>query len=160
MTVALVSMAFSALIANASPTQNNTSGQGELLNTTIAQPPVENSTIITYETETPGFSTMDTQHINPVNHTGTAAYTGEFTTAPENGKYLNVYCKNNGSGTVYMTIYRNGSEFVSELAISPGGQRTQTFEELYGTGITGNWKVYIFTKDGASMNIQVSARQY
>ncbi|MFD0618218.1 hypothetical protein ACFQZR_12160 [Paenibacillus sp. GCM10027629] len=57
-------------------------------------------------------SPRNSQVINPIRHTGKGAYTGEFTTAPENGKHLDVYYKNDGVGTVYMTIYRNGQEFI------------------------------------------------
>lgn len=102
----------------------------------------------------------ETQLINSVQHKGKSSYTGEFTTAPEQGKYLNVYCKNNGTGTIYMTIKRNKLDFVSNLEIAPGNQRTQTFKELYKEGLTGEWEVYVFSRDGHEMSLEVSAKQY
>ncbi|MCY9517850.1 hypothetical protein [Paenibacillus apiarius] len=120
----------------------------------------EASKIITYETDSGDISILDDQVIPPVHHTGKGAYTGEFTTSRKNGKYLNVFCKNNGSGTVYLTIYRNEQSFVEDIPIASGDHRTQKFEEKVATGISGDWKVYIYTKDGAKMDINVSARQY
>lgn len=103
---------------------------------------------------------FETQLINSVQHEGKSAYTGEFVTAPEQGEHLDVYCKNNGTGTIYMTIKRNNLAFVSDLVITPGNQRTQTFKELYNEGIRGEWEVYIFSRDGHEMSLEVSAKQY
>lgn len=148
MSIALISVMILSVVVSADPVRtssNQASGTPK---------------IVAYGKKSKGITPRETQVINPIRHTGTGAYKGEFTTAPENGKCLDVYYKNDGTGTVYMTIFRNGQEFLSDYVIASGVERTQTFEEQVASGISGDWKVYIYTKDGAKIDISVSARQF
>lgn len=107
-----------------------------------------------------GISPRDSIHIPPQSWNSTGAYSNEFTTAPQNGKFLNVWVKNSGTSTVYVTIKRNNSDFTSSYALSKGDQNTFAFEDMMGTGLTGDWKVYIYNSVGAANVLTVSARQF
>lgn len=158
--IVLVVTAFSVTTAFAVSNESETGEPNNVHNLVASQPFADESSNMTYSGDTIGIASFDVQLILPVNQKGKAAYTGQFTTTPTDGKYLNVYSKNNGPGTVYMTIKRNSQEFVSDIAIASGSQRTQTFEEQVNVGLSGDWEVYIYTKDGHEMDLQVSARQY
>ncbi|MFW5438497.1 hypothetical protein [Paenibacillus apiarius] len=106
-----------------------------------------------------GISVFDSQLISPVHYVGKAAYTGKFTATPENGKFLDVWVKNNGSDTVYLTVKRNGNHFVSDIAISGGTEKTRTFESVV-SGFSGDWEVYIYSATGAEMDLDIAASQF
>ncbi|SDX74650.1 hypothetical protein [Paenibacillus sp. CF384] len=119
----------------------------------------ETSHIVTREVASSSIFPYESQVINPTHHTG-GAYTGSFTTAPANGKFLNVWVQNLSSSTVYLTIKRNNVEFISPIAIAGSTQRTQQFEEQVAAGISGNWQVYVYSSTGNLLDINVSARQF
>lgn len=97
---------------------------------------------------------------NNVTHTGSAAYTGEFKTAPQNGVYLNVWVKNIGSSSVFIDISRNGLKIIDGFELSSGSQKTINFEDMLGNGLSGDWKVYIYNKTGDKYNLTINARQF
>ncbi|AZK48223.1 hypothetical protein [Paenibacillus lentus] len=103
---------------------------------------------------------MDVQLINNVHHTGSAAYTGEFTTAPENGVNMNVRVENNGDSAVFINIGRNDHIIVDGYELSLGSQKTISFEEMLGHGLIGDWKVYIYNKTGDKYALNINARQF
>jgi|GEM_PF-2484303 hypothetical protein len=104
---------------------------------------------------------FDAQMIPAVTHTGTGAYYNKFTTAPANGWNLNIYVKNNGTGTVKFNVKRNGVDLETvDVAAGTGKTRTFTeYAELAG-GLSGDWEVYVYTTTGAKMDLSISARQY
>lgn len=71
-----------------------------------------------------------------------------------------VKVQNKGKDTVYMTIKRNDSEFVSDIAIRGGSQRVQHFEEQVAIGIRGDWKIYVYSRIGAALDLRIEANQY
>jgi len=95
-----------------------------------------------------------------VRHTGKSAYTGKFSCNPKNGKTLNIAVANSGSSTVYMTIYENGSAFISDYPIAAGATRVQPFISQINAGIGGDWEIYIYNKDGSDYDLSVKARQF
>ncbi|WP_068612953.1 hypothetical protein [Paenibacillus tuaregi] len=92
-------------------------------------------------------------------HSGLGAYTGEYTSSPLNGKKLTFTIRNNSSSSVYMTIKRNQVKFIEDIAISPGSSRTQEFKELAAEGISGKWDMYIYTRNGDFVDLDISAEQ-
>ncbi|WP_342428511.1 hypothetical protein [Paenibacillus sp. FSL L8-0158] len=102
---------------------------------------------------------MDVVTIPAVHHTGKGAFRDSFTLSPQNGKRLNIYVKNNGSSTVYLIVKVNGQDF-GETTIPAGGQKTRNFEQLVGTGLSGNYEVYIYNNDGSLYDLNISARQF
>ncbi|WP_314584708.1 hypothetical protein [Paenibacillus terrigena] len=102
----------------------------------------------------------DSQLISPVRHRGRGAYQGLFTTTAQHGKNMIVKVQNKGKDTVYMTIKRNDSEFVSDIAIRGGSQRVQHFEEQVAIGIRGDWKIYVYSRIGAALDLRIEANQY
>ncbi|NOJ74123.1 hypothetical protein [Paenibacillus alvei] len=118
---------------------------------------VTNSNKTAYETDPGDISILDAEVLPPARHTGTSAYTGEFTAVPKNGTRLNVYVKNSGSKTVYMDLKRNGFYYEANIPIPAGGQKTVT---ITGGWSSGDWHVYIYSPERDRMDIQVSARQY
>lgn len=103
---------------------------------------------------------MDAQLINSVHHTGSAAYTGEFTTAPKNGVHLNVWVKNNGASSVFIDISRNGLKITDGYELSSGSQKTISSQDMLGNGLSGDWKVYIYNKTGDKYDLNINARQF
>ncbi|MGG4220361.1 hypothetical protein ABEW32_19315 [Paenibacillus jamilae] len=102
---------------------------------------------------------MDVITIPAIHHMGKGAFRYFFTLSPQNGKKLNIYAKNNGSSTVYLSVKVNGLDF-GETTIPVGGQKTRNFEQLVGIGLSGNYEVYIYNNDGSPYDLNVSARQF
>ncbi|TQR98549.1 hypothetical protein FKV70_10160 [Paenibacillus ottowii] len=98
---------------------------------------------------------FDVQLINPIHHTGKGALEKTFTMDPRNGQDANVFIKNNGSSTVYIEFGIDGKDPL-ELSLEPGKQKNI---QVY-TKKTNSYKLYIYNKDGSSMDLQVSARQF
>ncbi|MGG6309681.1 hypothetical protein [Paenibacillus macerans] len=158
-TVAVIAATLLSLfsVASAAPASSYVPNQKT---TTPATQVAEQSNVVVKGYDEALFYPLDALLINNVTHTGNTAYTGEFSTDPGNGKNLNVWVKNNSNVTVYLTIKRNGTEFVSDIAIAAGGQRTQTFVEQVASGLSGDWEVYVYNKTGDQYNLNVSARQF
>lgn len=91
---------------------------------------------------------------------GTSAFENSFVCAPGNGKTLNVYVKNNNkSGTVIFKVLKDNQDFeYVDVSASKGVSRTFTMTD--GSGMSGDWKVYVTTRDGHSIDINVKAGQY
>lgn len=98
---------------------------------------------------------FDVQLINPIHHIGKGALEKTFTMDPRNGQDANVFIKNNGSSTVYIKFGIDGKDPL-ELSLEPGKQKNI---QVY-TQKTNSYKLYIYNKDGSSMDLQVSARQF
>lgn len=89
-----------------------------------------------------------------------SAYENTFTTVPDNGKKLTVKIRNmNSSGKVILNVYRGTEEF-GYMDVKAGREGIRTFAMNNGSGVTGDWKVYITTRDGHVMNLQVQAGQH
>ncbi|GMK42390.1 hypothetical protein PCCS19_54490 [Paenibacillus sp. CCS19] len=99
--------------------------------------------------------------ISQVTHTGVGAYYNEFSTAPENGRNLNIYISNNGTGTVKFDVTRNGEQ-LETVDVAAGSGKLRSFTELAASavGLSGDWEVYVYTTDGTAMNLNVNALQY
>ncbi|MNW41029.1 hypothetical protein D3C74_181550 [compost metagenome] len=109
-------------------------------------------------TESPGghvITPFDVQLIEPIHHTGKGAFEKTFTMDPRNGQDANVFIKNNGSSTVYIELGIDGRDPL-ESSLEPGKQKNI---QVY-TQNTNSYKLYIYNKDGSSMDLQVSARQF
>ena len=106
------------------------------------------------------FYPMDAHLINNVTHTGSSAYTGKFTTAPENGIYLNAWVRNNASSSVFIDISRNGLKITDGYELKVGSQKTISFEDMLGNGLSGDWEVYIYNKTGDKYKLNINARQF
>lgn len=145
----------SAASADSNPLQSSQTTTSE-----VSQETGDNSTIKVRVIDEDIFYPMDSILINSAHHTGPTAYTGDFGTSPSNGKSMNVWVKNNASTAVYVTISRNGSEIVSSYELKGKAQNTFNFEEFVGSGLTGNWKVYVYNKNGASYDLNINARQF
>lgn len=102
---------------------------------------------------------MDVVTIPAVHHTGKGAFRDSFTLSPQNGKKLNIFVKNNGSSIVYLNVKVNGQDF-GDSTIPAGGQKTRNFEQLVGTGLSGNYEVYIYNNVGSLYDLNISARQF
>ncbi|MBD3921356.1 hypothetical protein H8B09_21485 [Paenibacillus sp. PR3] len=102
-----------------------------------------------------------TAMISQVTHNGASAYYNEFSTAPENGRNLNIYVSNNGTGMVKFDVKRNGVK-LETVDIAAGTGKLRSFTELADSaiGLSGDWEVYVYTTDGAKMNLNVNAPQY
>ncbi|WP_226000958.1 hypothetical protein [Paenibacillus sp. BJ-4] len=109
--------------------------------------------------DTPIISPTNFLPINSVHHRGKGAFKYPFTLSAQKGKNLNIYTKNNGTSTVYLSVKVNGQDF-GETTIPAGGQKTRNFEQLVGTGLSGNYEVYIYNNDGSLYDLNISARQY
>ncbi|GAA5416516.1 hypothetical protein Pryu01_01551 [Paraliobacillus ryukyuensis] len=113
-------------------------------------------------TPTSGPITILDRRLFTLSHTGYDAFSRSFTLQPEDGEDLNIWVKNNHrSKTVYFRVERtdNGQDF-GDRKLGPGDQLTRTFDMKNGNGLQGTWRVYVYTKDGHNMDIDVSARQY
>ncbi|MDG0873357.1 hypothetical protein L5D93_13090 [Paenibacillus thiaminolyticus] len=108
------------------------------------------------------FTIFDAKLIDNVNHTGKGAYTGLFTCSENNGKKLNIYVKNNNSsGTVKFSVSQTSTDTDYGVEdVGPGKGKTRTFTMPSGAGVSGDWKVYVYTEDGHEMDINVNARQF
>ncbi|MGQ3481855.1 hypothetical protein [Paenibacillus sp. TY11] len=108
---------------------------------------------------TPTSSPMDFSPINSVHHRGKSAFKYPFTLSPQNGKKLNIYVKNNGSSAVILNVKVNDQDF-GDSTIPAGGQKTRKFEQLVGTGLSGNYEVYVYNNDGSLYDLNINARQF
>ncbi|MGG4343108.1 hypothetical protein [Paenibacillus lautus] len=100
------------------------------------------------------------QFIDLDNYQSISAYENTFTTVPDNGKKLTVKVLNmNNSGKVILNVYRGTEEF-GYMDVIAGREGIRTFAMNDGSGVTGDWKVYITTRDGHVMNLQVQAGQH
>ena len=94
----------------------------------------------------------------PTYHTG-GAYQNEFTLKSSDGVHLNIWMQNNSSVPVQFQVKRNGSLFTDQ-AISGGAQKTISFQDLLETGLTGTYKVYIYSTTGNPLDITIKTRQF
>ncbi|MDQ0092058.1 hypothetical protein J2T12_005502 [Paenibacillus anaericanus] len=95
-----------------------------------------------------------------VQQSGKGAFENSFTTSPENGKTLNVYVENNDrSGTVIFQVLKGTQDF-GFIDVSAGKDASRTFSMTDGSGLSGDWKVYVTTRDGHFFDINVTAGQY
>ncbi|MGG4197410.1 hypothetical protein SAMN04488689_1263 [Paenibacillus sp. cl6col] len=94
-----------------------------------------------------------------VSHVGYHSFQSSFHANIHAGKSLDVHVKNDGPGTVYMTLVRDGKNYAVDIPISSGQQKTETIK-VFGGFISEKWKVFINNKDGHNMDIQVKAKQY
>ncbi|WP_268627828.1 hypothetical protein [Paenibacillus alvei] len=94
-----------------------------------------------------------------VSHVGYHSFQSSFHANIHAGKSLDVHVKNDGPGTVYMTLVRDGKNYAVDIPISSGQQKTETIK-VFGGFISEKWKVFISNKDGHNMDIQVKAKQY
>lgn len=153
------------IVPNAASTgAENSQAQEIIVPTASVKEEVDASqdTVMAVENEAPMIMPYDAILISNAGHTGTSAYENSFTLSPSNGKSLNVWVKNNNSSkTVYFQVTRtdNGQDF-GAIALGPGQQDTRNFTMNDNSGMQGKWKVYVYTKDGHNMNINVSARQF
>lgn len=83
-----------------------------------------------------------------------------FTTVPEYGKELNVRIKNNGrSGTFIVNVIRGSQEY-GYVDVKAGQTILRTFHMADGSGVTGDWKVYLTTQDGHETDSTIAAEQH
>lgn len=94
-----------------------------------------------------------------VSHVGYDSFESSFHANIHAGKRLDVHVKNDGPGTVYMTLVRDGKNYAVDIPISSGQEKTETIK-VFGGFISEKWKVFINNKDGHNMDIQVKAKQY
>lgn len=100
------------------------------------------------------------QYIDLDNYQGVNAYENTFTTMPEQGSKLTVEVHNkNSTGHVMLKVYRGTEEF-GYADVKAGTEGTRTFAMNDGRGVTGDWKVYITSRDGQIMNLQIRAGQH
>ncbi|OAB44418.1 hypothetical protein [Paenibacillus glacialis] len=91
---------------------------------------------------------------------GTTAFENSFSCTSSNAKTLNVYVKNNNkSGTVIFQLLKGNQDF-EFVDVGAGKAVSRTFTMTDGSGMSGDWKVYVTTRDGHSMDINVKAGQY
>ncbi|GGF74669.1 hypothetical protein GCM10010912_19880 [Paenibacillus albidus] len=102
-------------------------------------------------------SILESQVIN-THHTG-GAFQNEFTLAPSNGSSLKVWMQNNSNVSVQFQVTRNGSVYF-DVPVAARSQEPISFEDQLGIGLTGTYKVYIYSTNGTSLDINVSARQF
>ncbi|MEK3965004.1 hypothetical protein NSQ91_17625 [Paenibacillus sp. FSL R7-0048] len=96
--------------------------------------------------------------IIPVSHTG-GAFNDSFTCTASDGVNLNIWMKNKSSNPVQFQIKLNGSVF-TDVKIAAGEQKTISFKDMLGGGITDTFGVYIYSTTGHALNVDVSARQF
>lgn len=95
--------------------------------------------------------------ISNANQVGASAFENSFTLSPSNGSKLNIHVKNNNrSGTVMFKVSQGTQDF-GYVDVAAGKDLTRTFTMTDGSGMTGDWKVYITTNDGHVMDISVDA---
>ncbi|WCF07771.1 hypothetical protein NDS46_26360 [Paenibacillus thiaminolyticus] len=94
-----------------------------------------------------------------VHHVGYDSFQRSFTANIHAGRFMDIYVKNDGPGTVYMTLIRDGKNYAVDIPISSGQQKTETIGVLGGI-INEKWEVSIKTKDGHNMDFQFKIRQY
>lgn len=100
------------------------------------------------------------QYIDLDKYQGVNAYENTFTTMPEQGSKLTVKVHNkNSTGHVMLKVYRGTEEF-GYADVKAGTEGTRTFAMHDGRGVTGDWKVYITSRDGQIMNLQIRAGQH
>lgn len=103
---------------------------------------------------------FEVQFIDVDQHQSIGAYENTFTTMPDNGKKLTVKVRNlNSWGKVILNFYRGTEEF-GYMDVKARREGIRTFAMNDGSGVTGDWKVYITTRDGHVMNLQVQAGQH
>ncbi|CAH1195544.1 hypothetical protein PAECIP111893_00714 [Paenibacillus plantiphilus] len=95
--------------------------------------------------------------INNANQVGASSFENSFTPSPSNGSKLNIQVKNNNrSGTVMFKVSQGTQDF-GYVDVAAGKGLTRTFTMRDGSGMTGDWKVYVTTNDGHVMDISVDA---
>lgn len=100
------------------------------------------------------------QYIDLDKYQGVNSYENTFTTMPEQGSKLTVKVHNkNSTGHVMLKVYRGTEEF-GYADVKAGTEGTRTFAMHDGRGVTGDWKVYITSRDGQIMNLQIRAGQH
>jgi hypothetical protein len=110
---------------------------------------------IEYERDTS--TPYDVAYISDARQRGKGAFQNTFTSSPSKGTKLNMHVKNNNSsGTVILKIGR-GTEDFGFVDVEAGKGLSKTFAMADGSGISGDWEVYVTTRDGHSMDINVNA---
>ncbi|QOT11912.1 hypothetical protein JNUCC32_07765 [Paenibacillus sp. JNUCC32] len=100
------------------------------------------------------------QYIDLDKYQGVNAYENTFTTMPEQGSKLTVKVHNkNSTSHVMLKVYRGTEEF-GYADVKARTEGTRTFAMHDGRGVTGDWKVYITSRDGQIMNLQIRAGQH
>lgn len=100
------------------------------------------------------------QYIDLDKYQGVNTYENTFTTMPEQGSKLTVKVHNkNSTSHVMLKVYRGTEEF-GYADVKAGTEGTRTFAMHDGRGVTGDWKVYITSRDGQIMNLQIRAGQH
>lgn len=100
------------------------------------------------------------QYIDLDKYQSVNAYENTFTTMPEQGSKLTVKVHNkNSTGHVMLKVYRGTEEF-GYAGVKAGTEGTRTFAMHHGRGVTGDRKVYITSRDGQIMNLQIQAGQH
>lgn len=104
-------------------------------------------------------------HISPTRITTGTDYNASFSCSKEDGNRMNVWVQNNGSSPVYLNVEWSRffgliSKQYDSVKINAGSSYTMTFYYEDGSGIDGNWDINVTTTNGATLDINVSARQY
>lgn len=96
--------------------------------------------------------------IVPVHHIG-GAFNDSFTCTPSDGVNLNIWMRNNSNYSVQFQVKMNGS-VLTDQTIAPGAQKTISSTDMLGVGLKESFGVYIYSKTGNSLDVDVSARQF
>lgn len=99
------------------------------------------------------------QHIYFVRHSGKSAYYGLLTCDAKDGSELNIDVKNNGASKVRFNVQYNGID-METVDVPSRDSKTRNFKEMLGKGLSGDFKIYVYTKDGSILDLEVSAEQF
>ncbi|MCM3341582.1 hypothetical protein M3650_23860 [Paenibacillus sp. MER TA 81-3] len=94
-----------------------------------------------------------------VHHVGYDSFQSSFTANIHAGRFMDLYVKNDGPGTVYMTLMKDGRTYAADIPIPSGQQKIETVG-VFGGIINEKWEVSINSKDGHNMDFQFKIRQY
>lgn len=65
-----------------------------------------------------------------VHHVGYDSFQRSFTANIHAGRFMDIYVKNDGPGTLYMTLIRDGKNYAVDIPISPGQQKQRQLGSL------------------------------
>ncbi|WP_054940644.1 hypothetical protein [Paenibacillus ihuae] len=100
----------------------------------------------------------ETYKIVPVHHDG-GAFNDAFTSTPSDGVNLNIWMRNNSSYAVQFQVKINGL-LITDQTIAAGAQKTISYTDMFGVGLNGSYSIYIYSRLGYSLDVDVSARQF
>lgn len=91
---------------------------------------------------------------------GYTAFTDEFNTESKHGKYLNITVENTSDTPVFISVDANAAPFIENYKLTGKSKKTIHIEDLIHNGLSSDFSIYIYNKNGKQYALNVTALQF